>query len=169
MSHSNAPHSHPICPTCQSDLTGRETLERLASAVPKPLNSDDLVGAYDEIDHLIIFLGALAEAGPHAAAAHAVDLHDIPIWVTGLSWLADELTKETKRRLNLLLDAGKIWQTRAESATADKAATPVLYAALQAALAGCPCTIKERQSGHRSDCFAPRVEEALALADRKEG
>jgi hypothetical protein len=56
MSHSNAPRSHPICPTCQSDLTGRETLERFASAYPHPLTADDLVGAYDEIDHLIIFL-----------------------------------------------------------------------------------------------------------------
>jgi hypothetical protein len=120
MSHSNAPRSHPICPTCQSDLTGRETLERFASAGTKPLNSDDLVGAYDEIDHLIIFLGALAEAAPHAAAAYAVDLGDTSTWVTGLSWLAEELAKETKRRLNLLLDAGRIWKTRAERATADR-------------------------------------------------
>src|SRR2546427_10377027 len=106
--------SHPICPTCQSDLTGKETLERFASADTKPLNSDDLVGAYDEIDHLILYLGALAEAAPYAAAAHTVDLADIPTWVTGLSWLAEELTKETKRRLDRLLDAGRIWKTRAE-------------------------------------------------------
>lgn len=120
MSHSNAPRAHPICPTCQSDLTGREELKRFASAGTKPLNSDDLVGAYDEIDHLIIFLGALAEAAPQAAAAHAAELGDTPTWVTGLAWLSEELAKETKRRLGLLLDAGRIWKTRAERATADR-------------------------------------------------
>ena len=121
MSHSNAPHSHPICPTCQSDLTGKETLERFAGAYPHPLASDDLAGAYDEIDHLIIFLGALAQAAPHAAAAHAAELEDTPEWVGHLSWLARELTEEAKRRLGLLLDAGRIWETRAErAATGEK-------------------------------------------------
>jgi hypothetical protein len=82
------------------------------------LASDDLAGAYDEIDHLIIFLGALAQAAPHAAAAHATELQDTPEWVGNLSWLADELTRETKRRLDRLLDAGRIWKTRAEGAPA---------------------------------------------------
>ena len=32
MSHSNAPRSHPICPTCQSDLSGRtKELKRTAA------------------------------------------------------------------------------------------------------------------------------------------
>jgi len=120
MSHSNVGHSHPICPTCQSDLTGREELERFAGDGSKPLNSDNLMGFYEETARLIGFLGALAQAAPHAAAAHATDLQDTPAWVAYLSWLAEELTQETVRRLDGLLDAGRIWKSRAERATADK-------------------------------------------------
>ena len=110
-------HAHPLCPTCQSDLTGREELGRLASDRPCPLPSDALMGFYEETARLVRFLGALAEAAPHAAAAHAVDLQDTPQWVTHLSWLAEELTQETVRRLDRLLDAGWIWENRAERTT----------------------------------------------------
>jgi len=65
-------------------------------------------------------LGALAEAAPHAAAAHAVDLGDTPEWVTHLSWLAEDLTQETVRRLDRLLDAGWIWENRVECTTASR-------------------------------------------------
>jgi hypothetical protein len=77
------------------------------------------LGFYEETARLVQFLGALAEAAPHAAAAHAADLHDTPQWVTHLSWLAEELTQETVRRLDCLLDAGWIWENRAEQATTD--------------------------------------------------
>ena len=69
-------HAHPLCPTCQSDLTGREELGRLASDSTCPLPSDELMGFYEETARLIRFLGALAEAAPHAAAAYAVNLGD---------------------------------------------------------------------------------------------
>ena len=110
-------HAHPLCPTCQSDLTGREALGRLASNGSRPLASDDLSGSYEETARLIRFLGALAEAAPHAAAAYAVNVGDTPEWVEHLSWLAEELTQETVRRLDRLLDAGWIWENRAERAT----------------------------------------------------
>jgi hypothetical protein len=110
-------HAHPICPTCQSDLTGREELGRLASTGTDPLASDNLVGFYDETYRLVCFLGALAEAAPYAAAAHAVALHDTPEWVTHLSWLAEDLTQETVRRLDRLLDAGGIWENHTKCAT----------------------------------------------------
>jgi hypothetical protein len=75
------------------------------------------VGFYDETYRLICFLGALAEAAPYAAAAHAVALHDTPEWVTHLSWLAEDLTQETIRRLDGLLDAGRVREKRPEHAT----------------------------------------------------
>ena len=110
-------HAHPICPTCQSDLTGREELGRLASDGNSPLASDDLSGFYEETARLVRFLGALAEAAPHAAAAYAVNLGATPEWLEHLSWLAEELTQETVRRLDRLLDAGSIWENRVERAT----------------------------------------------------
>jgi hypothetical protein len=76
------------------------------------------LGFYEETARLIRFLGALAEAAPHAAAARAGDLQDTPQWVEHLSWLAEDLTQETVRRLDRLLDAGWIWANRAERATA---------------------------------------------------
>src|SRR6266851_9384525 len=74
MTRPTTTHAHPLCPTCQSDLTGREALGRLASHGSRPLASDDLSGFYEETARLIRFLGALAEAAPPAAAAYAVNL-----------------------------------------------------------------------------------------------
>lgn len=111
-------HSHPICPTCQSDLTGREELGRLANDGRCPLASDDLSGFYEETARLIRFLGALAEAAPHAAAHHAAELQESPAWVEYLAWLAEELAEEAVRRLDRLQEAGEIWKNRAEPATA---------------------------------------------------
>lgn len=44
------------------------------------------------------------------------------------------------------------------------AAAPDLYAALLNAVESCPCTLRERESGHRIDCYAPAAQEALAKA-----
>ena len=110
-------HSHPICPTCQSDLTGRKVLERLASHSPCPLASDDLVGFYEETVRLVRYLGALAEAAPPAAAERAANLQSTPEWVGYLSGLAEDLTQETVCRLDRLLDASWIWANRAEHET----------------------------------------------------
>jgi hypothetical protein len=119
MNPSNTTHSHPICPTCQSDLTGKETLERFSGDGSKPLDSDNLTGFYEETARLILFLGTLAQAAPHAAADHAATLQDTPEWVDNLAWLARELAEEAERQLSCLLNAGRIWENRAESATAD--------------------------------------------------
>jgi EAL domain-containing protein (putative c-di-GMP-specific phosphodiesterase class I) len=117
MTRPTTTHAHPICPTCESDLTGREALGRLASNDTRPLASDNLSEFYEETARLVRFLGALAEAAPHAAAAQAVNLGDTPEWVTHLSWLAEDLTQETVRRLDRLLDAGGIWENHTKCAT----------------------------------------------------
>jgi len=114
------PHSHPICPTCQSDLTGREELPYFVGQRHAPPAEDDTGDFYEETRRLICFLGALAEAAPHAAAVHAAELEDTPGWVEYYSWLAEELTKEAIRRLDLLQGAGQIWQSRAKQTTAGK-------------------------------------------------
>jgi hypothetical protein len=75
------------------------------------------MGFYEETARLVRFLGALAEAAPHAAAAYAVNLGATPEWIEHLSWLAEELTQETVRRLDRLLDTGRIWEKRPERAT----------------------------------------------------
>ena len=120
MAHRMTTDSHPICPTCQSDLTGKKELERFAGDGREPLASDDLMGFFEETTTLISWLGALAQAGPRAAAAHAVDLGGTPGWVSELSWLARELTEEAGRRLRLFPDAGRIWQDRATQTAAKK-------------------------------------------------
>lgn len=47
------------------------------------------------------------------------------------------------------------------------AAAPEMLEALKLAAQCCPCTIKERLSGHISDCFAPAVQQAIAKAEGK--
>jgi hypothetical protein len=95
---SQKPHSHPICPTCQSDLSGRKDLEYFAKTAPYPL----------------------AAAGPRAAAQHTADLGEAPEWVQWLSCLGEELTDEAIRRLDLVRDAGLSWENRAKTVTASE-------------------------------------------------
>jgi len=38
----------------------------------------------------------------------------VPDWIDDLAHLAEELTGETKRRLELVCDAGTLWRQRAE-------------------------------------------------------
>jgi hypothetical protein len=111
MPHPSTTHSHPICPTCQSDLTGRDVLDRFAGDGREPLASDSLSGFYEETAQLVGFLGAVAQAGPLAAAQEE---STSPEWLEDFIWLAEELTGETKRRLQLLDKAGGIWRRRAE-------------------------------------------------------
>ena len=117
-------HSHPICPTCQSDLTGREELAYFVSDAHEPPKNDDLLLLREETSRLVRFLGAVAQAGPLAVAQHfnsKTGQNDFtPAWVSDFQWLAKELTEETERRLDLLQHAGHIWETRAERATADR-------------------------------------------------
>ena len=124
MSHSNAPHSHPICPICQSDLSDRKGLAYFISAANEPPKNDDLMLLYEETARLVHFLGAVAQAGPLAVAQHfdsKTGQNDFtPAWVSDFQWLAKELTGETERRLDLLQHAGRIWENRAERATADR-------------------------------------------------
>jgi len=119
MIRSTTTHSHPICPTCQSDLTDKEELPRFsAEGGTKPLMNDDALNLYEETNTLVRLLGALAQAGPLAVAQYAECVNASPEWAYDLSRAAEELAAETKRRLDLLLEAGRIWKTRAERATA---------------------------------------------------
>ena len=88
--------SHPICPTCEGDLTGKELLHYLASARSSPRRGDDISNFYEETSRLVRFLGALAQAGS-LAAGQAED--GPPHWIENFVWLAEELTEETERRL----------------------------------------------------------------------
>lgn len=45
------------------------------------------------------------------------------------------------------------------------AAAPDLVEALREAVESCPCSLKERDSGHRTDCRAPAWAEAIAKAE----
>src|SRR2546430_5736690 len=97
MSHSNAPHSHPICPICQSDLSDRKGLAYFISAANEPPKNDDLMLLYEETARLVHFLGAVAQAGPLAVAQHfdsKTGQNDFtPAWVSDFQWLAKELTE----------------------------------------------------------------------------
>src|SRR5712691_3345617 len=106
-------HSHPICPTCQSDLTGREDLAYFVSEPGAPIANDDVYHLFEETSRLMYFLGALAQAGSLAAAQHAEKVKGAPDWLEDFVELAQELTKETERRLSLLDTAGRIWRDRA--------------------------------------------------------
>jgi len=120
MAHSHTTQSHPICPTCECNLTGREDVRYFVSARLDPLKSDDISNLYEETSRLVRFLGALAQAGPLAVAQGHEVMSDPPDWVGNLSWLAEELTQETERRLLLLNAAGQIWQRRVEEKTTKK-------------------------------------------------
>src|SRR5712692_4423375 len=121
MAHPVTTESRPICPTCESDLSERrENLCYFVSATGSPINNDDLTNLYEETARLVRFLGALAQAAPLAVAQGHEVMSDPPEWVENLSWLAQDLTQETERRLQLLEDAGWIWQRRAEKKTARK-------------------------------------------------
>jgi len=111
-------HSHPICPNCQSDVSDRTDLTYFVSNSVSGATNDDVEDLHEETSRLVSFLGALAAAGPLAVAFHFAGIEkarndDPPEWVTDYTWLAEELTKETDRRLNLLRKAGRIWQDRA--------------------------------------------------------
>jgi hypothetical protein len=45
------------------------------------------------------------------------------------------------------------------------AAAPDLYRALKEAIQSCPCSLKERDSGHRVDCFVPGALAAIAKVE----
>lgn len=45
------------------------------------------------------------------------------------------------------------------------AAAPELLEALREAVEACPCSVKERDSGHRTECRAPAWAEVLAKAE----
>jgi len=114
------PDSHPICPTCQSDLSAKQELSYFVSADSAPVNNDDVYNLHEEASRLVHLLGALAQAGPLAVAqAHEV-MNTVPDWADDLRVLAEELTEETARRLALLEGVGQMWQSRAEHSTARK-------------------------------------------------
>jgi hypothetical protein len=117
MAHRQTADSHPICPTCQSDLSGRKGLAYLACDPSSPLANDEVYHLYEETSRLVYFLNALAQAGPLAVAQYAAEVRGAPDWMPDLVGLAEELTEETARRLSLLHQAGRIWQTRAERTT----------------------------------------------------
>lgn len=48
------------------------------------------------------------------------------------------------------------------------AAAPDLLKALKAAVQDCPCSLRDRDSGHHVDCFAPNALEVIAKAEEKE-
>jgi hypothetical protein len=125
MATKSQPHdSYPICPTCQSDLTEKKELVYFGSESSSPVTNDDVLHRYEEVSRLVKYLGALAQAGTLAVAQE--ECRDMP-WIGDLSSLAEELaglagelTGETERQLALLLEAGRIWQRRAEQTTAGK-------------------------------------------------
>ena len=109
--------THPICPTCQSDLTGRTELPRFCGESPDPVTNDDVFNLHEETQVLVCSLGALAQAGPLAVAQYAEQTQSAdPDWLDDLRPLAEELAGETTRRLVLLYTAGLLWQERAEAA-----------------------------------------------------
>jgi hypothetical protein len=127
MARSDTTHSHGVCPTCWSDISNKD-LKDLSYFVSDcgPHENDDIMHFYQETSRLVGFLGALAQAGPRAAAAHAAELGDTPEWVTDYTWLAEELAGEVERRLLLLQEAGDIWKRRAKQSPArwDKTLPP---------------------------------------------
>jgi len=111
MSRSQTTHSHLMCPTCQGDISDNKDLQYFGGT-GDPHANDDILGRYEEVSHLMLFLGTLAQAGPLAVAESEESI--IHEWVSNLAWLARELTEETERRLQLLEQAGQIWKRRAE-------------------------------------------------------
>jgi len=101
------PHhdSHPMCPTCHIDLTGRDSLSYFANDVNSLLANDDAYKLHEETTTLLHFLGAVAQASPLAVTQYTENTHSVPDWTDDLRYLAEELTEETKRRLELLYGA----------------------------------------------------------------
>jgi hypothetical protein len=117
MSIEKSPKSIPICPTCKA-RTPDAKFDYFVSDGGSAIGMDDVLGRYEEVSRLVKFLGALAQAAPLAAAT-SEELGTTPgDWVGDLSWLAQELAAETERRVELLLEAGRIWKQRAEQSAA---------------------------------------------------
>jgi hypothetical protein len=107
-------NSHPICPTCESDLTGRTELPRFCGEGGiEPHMADSVAWLYEETNTLVRFLGALAQAAPLAVAFYVDEIKDSPDWTFDLGRLAEELTAETQWRLYLLREASHIRRDRA--------------------------------------------------------
>src|SRR5262249_49725111 len=85
IAHRPTADSHPACPTSESDLSRRKELHYLTSAHDSPLSSDDISNFYEETSRLVSFLGALAQAGPLAAAQ--IEEGRSPEWLEYFVWL----------------------------------------------------------------------------------
>jgi len=106
-------HSHPICPTCQSDLSGRKELAYLARDASAPLANDDVANLYEETSRLVHFLGALAQAGPYAAAqdCEAMNSEPPPDW---LRWYGEVVLPAARGNPLLMEEASKTGREFAE-------------------------------------------------------
>src|SRR5262245_32456237 len=96
-----------VCPTCETPYDG-ESLEYFASRSSTAPAADDVANLYEDTFKIVNMLGALAEAAPQAVEQRAGDdgggiVEESVMW---LSWLAEELTKEAKRRLLRVQQAG---------------------------------------------------------------
>ena len=63
--------SHLICPTCESDVSGRKGLEYFACEPEAPLTNDNVYSRYEETETLLRCLGALPlgeRGGPRVIA-----------------------------------------------------------------------------------------------------
>jgi predicted amidophosphoribosyltransferase len=109
MPHSSTSHSHPICPTCESDLTGRDELPRFCAASgPQLLTNDNAAWLHEETAVLVRFLAAVAQAMPLATAQYKeIMAGSEPDWLEDLRDLAAELSAEAQRRLALACKAGR--------------------------------------------------------------
>lgn len=114
MGRPHRPDSHPICPTCESPLPQDKQLEYLAQGTAFPPTNDDVVKLHEESSRLVFFLGAVAQAGPLAVAHAMEETSGAPDWLDDFVRLVQELVTETQRRVLLLRDAGRLWQSRAE-------------------------------------------------------
>lgn len=105
--------TYRTCPTCESPLAeARKELTYFASLWHDP-PADDSLEWYEEVRRLVRCLGSLAEAGPTAAATAAAEIQDTPRWVSAYCDLAEEMTKETVRRLDRFRTAAGLWRERA--------------------------------------------------------
>jgi hypothetical protein len=120
MTRPQIPHAYPICPTCESDVSDKKEFRYFASSSTDMVNNDDASNLREEASRLVYFLGALAQAAPLAVAQAHERFKIVPVWVDDLRALAEELTEETARRLELVYRAGSIWKERAEDNSARK-------------------------------------------------
>jgi hypothetical protein len=117
MSTACDPKSVPICLTCRT-RTPDAKFDYFVNDGGSACSADDLSSRYEEVSRLVRFLGALAQAAPLAATVSEKIGTTPGDWVGDLSWLGEELTAETERRMELLLEAGRLWQQRAEQNSA---------------------------------------------------